>query len=107
MSIRVEIGELAATLRDYSWGYLVTVDDGSRAHFVALPTDFDGQRFRWPTGERTRTNAAERPNVTLLFPPGDPSGYSLIVDGEATLEDHAVLVHPSHAVLHRPAMTRV
>jgi hypothetical protein len=56
-----------------------------------------------PLGRRTLANAAERPAVTLLWPPVEPEGYSLIVDGTAEMSDDGVLVSPTRAVLHRAA----
>ena len=43
MSIPVAADQLAATLADYPWGYLVTVGADGAAHMVALPT-------RWESG---------------------------------------------------------
>ena len=54
-------------------------------------------------------NATARPNVSLLWPPNELGGYSLIVDGDVTHTegtgngDNVVVVRPSRAVLHRPA----
>ncbi len=53
----------------------------------------------------------ERPLVTLLWPPAEPGGYSLIVDGTVTSAegagtgDNSVVVRPTKAVLHRPAVS--
>lgn len=105
MSIEVTIAELPAALTERPWGYLVTVDDGGRAHLVAVPTDWRAEALHMDCGARTRANAAARPSVTMVFPPVSPDGYSLIVDGEATVDDAGVSVAPSAAVLHRPART--
>jgi len=49
--------------------------------------------------------------VSLLWPPDDVGGYSLIVDAEVTgtagtgSGDNLVRVRPTRAVLHRPAPT--
>ena len=40
---------------------------------------------------------------TLLFPPPEPRGYSLIVDGTARTTDDGFVLEPATAVLHRPA----
>ena len=53
-------------------------------------------------GRRTVGNAAARPAVALLWPPAEPGGYSLIVDGDATTADDRLVVAPTKAVLHRP-----
>lgn len=54
-------------------------------------------------GRRTRANVAERPQVTVVWPPPTPDGYSLIVDGTGTLDGDLLLVAATRAVLHRPA----
>jgi hypothetical protein len=56
-------------------------------------------------GSRTLANARARPRVTLLWPPRDRDGYSLIVDALVTdAADSAVRLRPTRAVLHRPAV---
>jgi len=54
-------------------------------------------------GRTTRANVAAHPSVTLVWPPADPSDYSLIVDGVASMRDDELAVAPTRAVLHRPA----
>ena len=39
----------------------------------------------------------------MLWPPFEHGGYSLIVDGHATLTADGASVEPAHAILHRPA----
>jgi hypothetical protein len=118
---RVDVKRLAAALPDYPSGYLITVDDGYRAHTVTveprlreLPDGPDGPEGPKALidvgliGGRTRKNLAERRDVTLLWPPPEPGGYSLIVDGEAEVTDagdetvHLGVV-PTRALLHREA----
>ena len=104
MSVAVPIPELAAALAAYPWGYLVTVSDRQRAHSLAAPTAYADGVFTVPAGRGTRANAGARPEVTMLFPPADGTGYSLIVDGDAVVFDDRVEVTPTSAVLHRPAL---
>lgn len=104
MSIAVPLDELAAALEAFPWGYLVTVGDDSRARFHAAPTRFEDGALVIDGGRSSRTNATARPQVTLVFPPVEPHGMSLIVDGEATVDDDAVRVRPTWAVLHRAAI---
>ena len=117
----VDFQRLAAALPDYPFAYLITVDDEYRVHTVTveptlrnLPDGPDGRRAIvdvGPIGGRTRENLAHRREVTLLWPPPEPSGYSLIVDGNAELsdaEDSAdetvrLGVAPTRALLHREA----
>jgi hypothetical protein len=46
---------------------------------------------------------AQHPDVTLVWPPSKPGGYTLIVDGRGELEGDALTIVPDRAVLHRPA----
>jgi hypothetical protein len=102
MSIPVPLAELTQTIARYSIVYLLTVSEGDRVHAVAADASVDGDRLRVPTlGRRSLANCAARPSVTLLWPPVDEGGYSLIVDGAAEAADDGVLVRPSRAVLHR------
>ncbi len=115
---KVDLERLAAALPDFPFAYLITVDDGYRPHTVtveptlrALPEGPDGPRAVVDVGAiggRTRQNLARRGEVTLLWPPREPGGYSLIVDGVAQLteagEDTVRLgVAPTRALLHREA----
>lgn len=104
MSIAVELAELADTIAQYRFAYLLTVSDGGRAHVAAVqPVLADGRLRVSGLGRRTRGNAAERPDVTLVWPPADIDGYSLIVDGSAELAGELMSMAPTRAVLHRPA----
>lgn len=118
---KVDLKRLAAALPDYPYGYLITVDDGFRVHTVTvepqlrdLPDGPDGPRAIVDVGligGRTRENLAHRSDVTVLWPPREPGGYSLIVDGDAILEAQAdsdsetarLGVVPTRALLHRDA----
>ena len=102
MSIPVPLAELAETMTRYPLGYLLTVSEGERVHAVQAHPSVDGALLRVRRlGRRSLANAVERPSVTLLWPPADEGGYSLIVDGEAEAADDDLLVSPSRAVLHR------
>jgi hypothetical protein len=104
MSIPVPLAELAKTMAGYPLGYLLTVSDGERVHAVQVSAAVYGERLRVPRlGRRSLTNVAQQSLVTLLWPPTEDGGYSLIVDGEAEVVDDGVLVTPSRAVLHRAA----
>ena len=55
-------------------------------------------------GGRSSRNAQVHPDVSLLWPPFEPGGYSLISDGVARdLGDERMAFSPTKAVLHRPA----
>ena len=104
MSIPVPLPELGSALVSYPWGYLVTVGDDQRAHSLAVPTNFDGTSLRLSGGRTARRNVVSRPDVTMVFPHPAAGEYSLIVDGTASVDGDDVVVVPSHAVLHRPAL---
>ncbi len=105
MSVKVDVDRLAETLRDYGFAYLLTVTDDQRTHAVAVtPSAQDGSlRFTDGLGRRTRANLEARPDVTLLWPPTDAGGYTLISDGRVTVTGDVATFVPTHAVLHRPA----
>lgn len=109
MSIEVPIEQLFGDIDRWGFGYLVTVSDDERSHLLALrPTvvgEGDARRLSFDAGGgRACRNAMVRPNVSMVFPPAEHSdGYSLVVDGEATVDDRLVVVRPTWAVLHRPA----
>jgi hypothetical protein len=115
---RVDVKRLAAALTDYPFAYLITVGDDYRVHTVTveprlrdLPDGPDGPGAIVDVGligGRTRTNLAQRGDVTLLWPPPEPGGYSLIVDGSAQVSDAGadtarLGVVPTRALLHRDA----
>ena len=104
MSVKVDLDQLAEALTDFTVAYLVTVGDDYRAHTVAVdPVLTDGVLDLGPVGRRTRRNAESHPDVTLVWPPRETGGYTLIVDGAAGLADAELRVIPTGAVLHRPA----
>lgn len=104
MSMKVELGELAARLGEYGFAYLVTVGDEGRAHVLAvMPEPTDAGLVVGGIGRHSVGNATARPSVTLVWPPTEVGGYSLIVDGSATVGDGELTVAPTKAILHRPA----
>jgi hypothetical protein len=106
---RVDLDRLAAALPDFPFAYLVTVDDGYRVHTVTVePQLREAVLDVGLIGGRTRENLAQRSDVTLLWPPREPGGYSLIVDGRAEVaesdsETVQLEVVPTRALLHRDA----
>lgn len=105
MSVKVNLDKLAETLADFPFGYLITVGDDFRAHTVAVtPILVDGVFTIGPLGNTTRRNAQSHEAVTVLWPPREPTGYSLIVDGTAEVTEDGVRLTPTRAVLHRSAI---
>jgi hypothetical protein len=105
MSVKVDVHELAEKLRDYGFAYLLTVTDDQRTRAVAVtPAPGEGGlTFTDGLGRGTRANLSVRPDVTLLWPPRDASGYTLIADGRVTVTEDMATFVAEHAVLHRPA----
>ena len=106
MSVKVDLDQLAGALDDYTFAYLVTVDDSYHAHTVAVePVLGDGVLDVGPVGGHTIRNLAQHGDVTLVWPPSQPGGYTLIVDGKGQPADAdtALQIVPSRAVLHRKA----
>lgn len=121
---KVDLKRLAAALSDYPFGYLITVDDRYRVHTVTVEPVLREladcpEADRGASGAvidvgliggRTRENLSHRSDVTILWPPSKPGGYSLIVDGRAEASDsdrHSETaqcrVAPTRALLHREA----
>ena len=104
MSVKVDLDKLADALSDFSFGYLITVGDDYRAHTVAVePALTEGVFDVGQMGSGTRRNAGEHPDVTVIWPPAEPGGYTLIVDGRADVTASGLTVTPTRAVLHRRA----
>lgn len=100
MSVKVDLDRLADELANYTSAYLITVGDDFHAHTVAVdPVFVDGRFDVGPVGGTTSRNLAAHDSATLLWPPSDAGGYTLIVDGRAELQ----YLVPVRAVLHRKA----
>lgn len=120
MSIPVEIEKLAAEIDGRGPGYLITTGPDGRPHTTQawLDVDADDGAVVWaPAGRKTSRNVTACAAVAMLWPPREPGGYSLIIDGDATLvegpptpegepPDNRARVVATHAVLHRPAADR-
>jgi hypothetical protein len=106
---KVDFQRLAAALNNYRFAYLVTVDDGYRVHTVTVEPELrHGVMDVGLIRGKTRRNVQDRGDVTLLWPPPEPDGYSLIVDGRAQVTDAdgdtvQLGVVPTRALLHRNA----
>lgn len=101
---RVIPPELARVVRRHQSAYLVTVDGDARAHVAPVTPAVAGGRLCVPgLGRRSRAAAATNPAVSLLWPPLEADGHSLIVDGVGSLRGDQLTVEPTRAVLHRPA----
>ncbi|WP_019972222.1 hypothetical protein [Mycobacterium sp. 141] len=104
MTVKVDLDQLAEAMTDFTFAYLITVGEDFRAHTVAVdPVLTEGVIHAGAAGRHTRANLAEHAAVTVIWPPREPGGYSLIVDGTGELSGDDVRVVPNRAVLHRKA----
>jgi hypothetical protein len=102
MSIGVELDKLREqTERFGASPYLLTVSDDGRPHATAVTVRWEGDELVAGVGRRSASNVTDRPEISLLWSPVDAEGFSLIVDGRATVRDGEVAVAPEHAILHR------
>ena len=102
MTVPVALDQLVAEAAKYgSTPYLLTVSDDGRPHAVSVRVDWDGGDLKLPGGTRSRANAAQRPDVTLLWPAIEDGGFCLIVDGSASVEAEQMAIRPVSAILHR------
>jgi hypothetical protein len=87
--------------------YLLTVAGDGRPHSVSVAVSWDGDAIVAKCGGRTLANIAARPLVSLLWPPAEAGGYSLIVDGDGSVrgagDEARAVIRPTKGVLHRPA----
>ncbi len=103
MSVVVGLDELEAKTAEYGWAYLLTVRDDARPHVVAVSPSWVDASLVMGVGRSSALNATARSSITLCYPPVDSTGFSLIVDGVAVVDDELVTLTPTGAVLHRPA----
>jgi hypothetical protein len=102
MSIPVSVDELDEQLKRFgAIGYLVTVGDSGRPHVVSVRITANGSGLWGVVGNRSAANAAVRADVVLMFGPHE--GFTLLVDGRASVMDNTIDVVPVSAVLHRQA----
>jgi hypothetical protein len=63
--------------------YLLTIaNDGPHTSFVSV--DLKGNVIACAIGKSAARNIAGEPNVSLFWPPREPGGYALVVNGTAT-----------------------
>ena len=103
MSIPVEVADLAKALQEFGAGYLLTTTGGDVKVVTVEPTVSDGAMLVEQPGKGTAANLAENSALTLVFPPREPRGFTLLVDGTGEVVGDDVRITPTGAVLHRPA----
>jgi hypothetical protein len=103
MSIPVDVADLARALGDFGAGYLLTTAQGRVKVVTVEPTVTGGVVVVAGPGRGTLANLEGNPAVTLVFPPRETKGFTLLVDGTGQVTGDDVRVTPTGAVLHRPA----
>jgi hypothetical protein len=102
VSVPVSLDALRGELVKFGTdAYVLTVGEDGRPHAVLAHVEWDGDLLAAAIGNTTAANARGRPQVSLLWACREPGGYSLIVDGSATVGDGRLRLDPSRAVLHR------
>lgn len=102
MSVTVELERLQQEVARFGTApYLLTVSDDGRPHATVVTVAWAGETLVAGVGRRSAANATDRPDVSLLWPPVDEEGFSLIVDGRASVDGEQLAVHPERAILHR------
>lgn len=104
MSVKVELSELGEAMARHDYAFLVCTGD-ERPHVLAVrPRLDDGGVVVERIGTTASRLVAAHPGITLVFPPREPDGRSLLVDGTVvSVDDGQLVVSPLGAVLHRPA----
>ncbi|WP_374090108.1 pyridoxamine 5'-phosphate oxidase family protein [Methylomicrobium lacus] len=107
MSEALPIDQLRAeSARFGNHPYLLTQGGDGRPHAVVVSIEWLGDRILTNAGTRSAANVAARPLLSLLWPPIEAGGYSLIIDGDGYLigsgSDARISITPTRGVLHRP-----
>ena len=102
MSIPVEVADVPQRLAEFDRGYLLTSRDGTVKAVSVRAVPEDGTLLVRTPGRGSVANVGLNPAVTLLFPPLEDPGMTLLVDGTATAEGEDVRIEPTSAVLHKP-----
>ena len=101
MSVVVDLADLPGQLQGFGRGYLLTSRDGLVKAVSVRAVAEDGTLLVPGPGRGSVANVGSNPAVTLLFPPLENPGMTLLVDGTAAAEGDAVRVTPTGAVLHK------
>lgn len=98
---------LAEALSEYGReAYLLTVGK-TGPHTSHVSVDLRDKTIGCPIGASAARNIASEPNVSLFWPPREPGGYAMIVNGVATgrvLPNGATVadITLTKSVFHRP-----
>ncbi|MCP3939397.1 MAG: pyridoxamine 5'-phosphate oxidase family protein [Actinomycetia bacterium] len=105
MSIKVELDKLAEEMATRTIGYLITVDSEGPPHLGQANLHWVEGRIVAGAGKTACRHVAGGRPVSVMWPPVEEGGHTLIVDGTAEIvgEGDAAEVHitPTWAILHR------
>ena len=101
----MQLDDLQRVLADFDAGYLLTVDPAGapvRVKVVSVRPRLDGAVVVVPgPGRGSCANVRANEAVTVVWPPREAGGLSLIVDGSAECIGEDVHVRPTGGVLHQ------
>lgn len=110
MSVPVALDQLHAALDEFGTvAYLLSAGSDGRPRCVSVALSWSDDQLTASVGKRTGGNIGIQPLVSLLWPPVEPGGYSLIVDGSAAITSESdgggalITITPSNGVRHRNA----
>jgi hypothetical protein len=104
MSIPVDIDQIVVEMDRFGRSaYVLTVRDDATPHIAHVTFDMVDGRLRCGASRTAAANVAARPQMSVLWPPYEEGGYSMIVDGSATVDGETMIIEPRNGVLHRPA----
>lgn len=106
MSLKVEVVDLPAKAAEYGPGFLISGDGSGGPHTMHVRFEFsegDDVVATCAVGRSAARNVEVNPLVTLLWPPREDGGYSLIADGQAQADEGTATITILSAVLHRHA----
>lgn len=99
----VDLADVARHASARPFAYLITVSAHGGIHTSVVHPSVDAAAITVPgVSDRVRRNAGANPTVSLVWPPVESGGHSLIVDGQAGVGAD-LTVDVTRAVLHRPA----
>jgi hypothetical protein len=111
MSVPVALDQLPAVLDEFGTvAYLLSAGGDGRPRCVSVALSWSGDQLMATVGKRTGVNIGAQPLVSLLWPPVEPAGFSLIVDGSAEVSASesdgggaVIAITPTGGVRHRNA----
>ena len=104
MSIPVDVQQLGVELDRYGpSAFVLTVRDDATPHVAHVSLTLVDGELRCPASRTAARNVADRPSMSVLWPPFEANGYSMIVDGQSRADGDELVITPTSGVLHRPA----